>query len=171
MNAIVLGIPIILVRYGLLSIVNKEALARAAFFPPVQGREKTAFAVYQVTTLFLLIAPAFFRIHLATILNCLGGFLFLAGLALYVLAILDFARPQAGGVNKNGLYRYSRNPMYVAFFLYFLGCSLLIISWLYLGVLLVFQVSVHYLTLSEERWCLAHLPDYGSYMNTVRRYM
>ena len=40
MNAVLTVIPIILIRYGLLSIVNKEALKRAGLFAPVIGREK-----------------------------------------------------------------------------------------------------------------------------------
>jgi len=49
MNAVLTVIPIILIRYGLLSIVNKEALKRAGLFAPVIGREKVAYWVYQIS--------------------------------------------------------------------------------------------------------------------------
>ncbi|TCT17233.1 hypothetical protein EDC18_101531 [Natranaerovirga pectinivora] len=46
MNAFLTVIPIILIRYGLLSIINKEALKRAGFFAPLIGREKVVFWIY-----------------------------------------------------------------------------------------------------------------------------
>ncbi|PUU93656.1 isoprenylcysteine carboxylmethyltransferase family protein [Halanaerobium sp.] len=85
---------------------------------------------------------------------------------------VDFARPENNGINKKGLYKYSRNPMYVAFFIYFLGCSLLINSSFYFIILIVFQISVHYLILAEERWCVKEFgKEYTDYMKKVRRYI
>ena len=87
-------------------------------------------------------------------------------------SIIDFAKPQDNGINKNGLYNYSRNPMYVAFFIYFLGCSLLINSIPYFIVLIIFQISVHYLILSEERWCIKEFGEKCiNYMKRVSRYV
>ncbi|WMM26253.1 hypothetical protein RBU61_06140 [Tissierella sp. MB52-C2] len=43
MNGFLLLIPFILIKYGLLSILNKEGLKRAAFFAPLIGREKAAY--------------------------------------------------------------------------------------------------------------------------------
>lgn len=65
-----------------------------------------------------------------------------------------------------------RNPMYVSFFLYFLGCSLITNSWILFIVLIIFQISVHYLILSEERWCIKEFGlEYVNYMKRVRRYI
>lgn len=171
MNAIILAIPIILIRYLLLGSISKEAFARAAFFPPTEGKERVAYYVYIVTTLALFISLFFARVTLDSVVSAVGLLLYIAGVLLYARAVVDFSKPQANGLNKSGLYRYSRNPMYVAFFLYLLGVGLLIQSWLYIIVLLVFQVSVHYLILSEERWCIANFgEDYRGYMKAVRRY-
>jgi len=51
MNAAFLLIPLILIRYGLLFVLNKSALKRAAFFPPMIGSEKAALGIYQFSTL------------------------------------------------------------------------------------------------------------------------
>lgn len=107
-----------------------------------------------------------------------GSALFYSGLVIYVLgvflygaSIVDFARPAASGVRVHGLYRLSRNPMYIAYFVCFLGCALLIRSWVMLGILVVFQASMHWLILSEERWCVRRFGDeYIAYMGSVRRY-
>ena len=43
MNAIVLMIPLFLIRFGLLGLINKKALSRAAFFAPLEENEKAVY--------------------------------------------------------------------------------------------------------------------------------
>ncbi|PKM49717.1 MAG: phospholipid methyltransferase [Firmicutes bacterium HGW-Firmicutes-7] len=172
MNSFILVIPIIFIRYILMKIISKEALERAGFFPPTEGKEQLASYVYQITTLVLLIYLFFSTIKFNTLSNYMGLIVYIIGTILYIKSIIDYSKPNESGINKNGLYNYSRNPMYIAFFLYFLGCSLLIDSWGYLIVLLLFQVSVHYLIISEERWCIEKFgEEYKTYMKRVRRYI
>ena len=172
MNSFILVLPIILIRYFLLGFINKEALQRAGFFPPTEGKEQIAYYIYQITTLFLLIYLFFATIKLNSVFNYIGLIIFIIGTLLYMKSIIDFAKPQDNGINKNGLYKYSRNPMYVAFFIYFLGCSFFINSIPYFIVLIIFQISVHYLILSEERWCIKEFgEEYINYMKRVRRYV
>ena len=45
---ILLLLPFFLIRFGLLSLLNKEAVGRAAYFAPLQGNEKTACIFYQI---------------------------------------------------------------------------------------------------------------------------
>jgi len=63
MNAIFTVIPILLIRYGLLGLVNKNALKRAALFAPIIGKEKAAFWVYQITTILILVYLFFLKIN------------------------------------------------------------------------------------------------------------
>ena len=172
MNSFILVIPIIFIRYILMRIISKEALKRAGFFPPTEGKEQVAFYIYQITTLFLLIYLFFSEIKFNTVFNYVGLIVYIIGTILYIKSIIDYSKPQKNGINKNGFYNYSRNPMYIAFFLYFLGCSFLIGSWVYFTVLIIFQISVHFLILSEERWCIKEFgEEYKKYMKSVRRYI
>jgi protein-S-isoprenylcysteine O-methyltransferase Ste14 len=60
----------------------------------------------------------------------------------------------------------------VAYFVYFLGCVLLTRSLLLFAILLVFQISAHWIILSEERWCMEKFgEDYIRYMRGTRRYI
>jgi protein-S-isoprenylcysteine O-methyltransferase Ste14 len=94
------------------------------------------------------------------------------GVLLCLASVLNFAKPAESGINLKGLYRVSRNPMYVAYFIYFLGCVLLTQSLILLAILLVFQISAHWIILSEERWCVKKFgKEYINYMNKVRRYI
>jgi protein-S-isoprenylcysteine O-methyltransferase Ste14 len=173
MNPFLLVLPILIIRYIILRIISKDSMNRADYYPPlIEKAEKIAFFIYQLTTIFLLIYLVFSNIYFNHYLNYIGIFLYLAGIVLYTKSVIDFAKPKDNGFSVNGLYSYSRNPMYVAFFIYFLGCCLLINSWIYFFVLIIFQLSVHYIILSEERWCIEVFGrEYEHYMRNVRRYL
>lgn len=55
MLAVFLLIPFLLIRFPLLSHFGKNALSRAAYFAPVQGKEKIAYMIYQLSNLALFI--------------------------------------------------------------------------------------------------------------------
>ena len=172
MNAFLIVIPILLIRYGLLSIINKEALKRAGFFAPLIGREKAAFWVYQITTILTLLYLLLLKIRTDSDWFYIGLVIYSLGMVLYAVSIVNYAKPKMNGINLNGLYRISRNPMYIAYFIYFLGGVLLTHSWILLALLLVFQISAHWIILSEERWCIKKFgEEYMKYMNKVRRYI
>lgn len=154
-----------------MGFINEKARHRAGFFPQTKGKERVAYYIYQLTTIFLIFYLIFENIQLKTTYNYIGLIFFVIGGLLYMKSIIDFAKPDHNGLNLRGLYQYSRNPMYVSFFLYFLGCSLLIESLIYFIVLMIFQLSVHFLILSEERWCRKNFGQaYEKYMGSVRRY-
>lgn len=171
MNAIVLLIPLLLIRYGLLRLLSKEALKRAAYYPPLLGAERTAYWVYQVTTLLIFVYLVFLKIRPNSIWFIAGLLLYALGTVLYIVSVANYAAMK-DGVSMTGLYRVSRNPMYVSYFLYFLGCALLTRSLILLFLVLVFQVSSHWIILSEERWCVQKFgQEYVRYMERVGRYM
>lgn len=102
----------------------------------------------------------------------LGSILYALGILFCARSVYDFSFPNAQGFCAQGIYRHSRNPMYVSYALLFLGMAFLCRSWILLLILLLFQVSGQYIILAEERWCLARFGQaYQSYMQQVRRYL
>ena len=172
MNAAFLIIPLILIRYGLLGAISKEALQRAAHFPPLIGKEKTAFWVYQISVLCMLIYFFFLQVVTDSVLFYIGLSVYAAGLLLCIFSMSNFAKPKDNGINTKGLYRLSRHPIYVSYLVYFLGCMLLTRSLIVLSLVVIHQVSVHFIILCEERWCIQTFGDeYLTYMKKVRRYL
>ncbi len=172
MNAFITVIPIFLIRYGLLGVVNRKALGRAAHTPVPDGREAAPFWVYQLSNVLIVLYPIALKVRTGSRWFVVGLAVYVLGIVLYAASVMDFARPETNGVNLNGLYRFSRNPMYVASFVYFAGCVLLTRSLALLGLLVVFQVSTHWIILSEERWCVRQFgEEYVRYMRRVRRYV
>lgn len=172
MSAFMLMLPIFLIRFGFLGWLNKAALGRAAFFAPLQGIEKTAYQIYQISNIFIILFPLFLKIDT-------NAPFFYAALCVYILGVLlllfsaaSFAKPAASGINTNGMYKFTRNPMYVSYFIYFLGVVLLTGSWILGAAVLVFIISSHFIILSEERWCVQQFgEEYTNYMAKVRRYI
>ena len=117
MSAFVTAIPIIIIRYAFLNILNKEALKRAAYFAPLVGRERIAYWLYQITTLFIMVDLLLLKIKVDSDWFYIGVVIYCFGLVLYAISMLDYARPKTNGINVNGLYRISRNPMYIAYFI------------------------------------------------------
>ena len=172
MNGFLLLLPFFGIRFGLLSALNRKALRRAAYFAPVQGAERNAYVLYQLANIALFLYLLRLRVQLVfSWICCLGLFCYLAGLLLCLITMVDFSAPSEMGLHTNGLYRFSRNPMYIAYFICFMGMALLTKSIVFFGILLVFQVSAHWIILSEERWCREQFGEvYEQYQEKVRRY-
>ena len=62
--------------------------------------------------------------------------------------------------------------MYVSYFFYFVGMALLTLSVLLFCMVLIFQISAHWIILAEERECIKKFGiSYEQYMKKVRRYL
>ncbi|MDO4719584.1 MAG: isoprenylcysteine carboxylmethyltransferase family protein [Peptostreptococcaceae bacterium] len=163
----------LIVRFVLLSVIKREAIQRAGYFAPMQKSEKVAYYIYQVSNIALLICLIVSSVKIDFSLPFyLGVALFTVGLSLCAISVVCFAFPNDQGLNINGIYKFSRNPMYVAYFVCFLGTSLLTQSLIMLATVLIFQISAHWIIVSEERWCVEKFGrSYEDYMKMVRRYI
>jgi protein-S-isoprenylcysteine O-methyltransferase Ste14 len=171
MNGFILLIPVLLIRYGLLYLINADALKRAAFFPQLIGNEKAAFWFYQISTVLIFMYMLFVNVVAGTLWFYAGMVIYCLGVLLLAVSVINYAKPSRSGINLKGLYRISRNPMYMAYFACFLGCVLLTKSPVLFVLIIVFQVSAHWIILSEERWCKSKFGDeYVQYMTKVNRY-
>ena len=71
-----------------------------------------------------------------------------------------------------GLYRISRNPIYLGTYLIFIGIGITCASWLLLLLIAVVIILQHVVTGAEERWCLDKYGDaYQEYMNRTPKWI
>ena len=173
MNGIFLLLPFLMIRFLLPFILNPKSLARAAYFAPVQGREKAAYYIYQISNIAMFVYLLFLTVLIENTWKFYTGIVsYILGLGLCSAAMVNFSFPDEMGFNNKGLYKFSRNPMYVAYFICFIGMALLTQSWILLGVVMLFQISAHWIILAEERWCIQKFEEaYREYMKRVRRYI
>lgn len=173
MNSFILLIPFIFIRFGILSILNKSSLKRAAYFSPMIGIEKIMYLIYQISNIGIFIYMFFYKIEIEhTLIFYIGVLIYLLGLILLALSIINFSNPTKDDLNISGLYSLSRNPMYISYFIFFIGCVIITKSIVLLALVLIFQITSHWIILSEERWCIKKFgSEYLNYMKRVRRYI
>ena len=166
---IILLFPLLIIRFWIMPKLSYSAVKEANYFAPLRNKEKYFYIMYQITNFLLVFLPLLYQVN---IYSYLGWIVYILGIALVLITIIHFSDKSNSGLRVKGVYKYSRNPMYICYFIYFLGCSLLLNSWIYFLVLLVFQLSAHWIILSEERWCEKNYGDsYLSYKDSVRRYI
>lgn len=173
MNGFLLLIPFLLIRFVLLFILNPNSIQRAAYFAPVLGKERAAYYIYQISNLGIFLYTIFLTVKAAFTWQFYSGVIcYLLGLCLSAITVINFASPDDKGMNTNGIYQFSRNPMYVGYFVCFMGMALLTRSFILLTAVVIFQISAHFIILAEERWCIAKFGAvYQQYMKRVRRYI
>jgi protein-S-isoprenylcysteine O-methyltransferase Ste14 len=100
-----------------------------------------------------------------------GMVLYMLGLAMFVIALVNYRNMPDDGPAEGGLYRVSRNPQWVALVLLFAGGCMAVGSWTAMLLLVVVTALYHVRIRAEERSCLALYGDaYAAYMRRVPRY-
>lgn len=59
-------LPFLLIRFGLLSALNKAAVKRAALFAPMYGNEMIAYWIYQISNIAIFVYLCFLKVTIDT---------------------------------------------------------------------------------------------------------
>ena len=110
-----------------------------------------------------------------------------AGLALCVLAVIGFGVTLVSfgdsfrvGIDENkpdklitsGMFRFSRNPIYVCFLMFFTGMFVIHRNIVIAVAVVLFALAIHRQVLREEKFLVSHYgDDYEAYRRKVRRYL
>jgi protein-S-isoprenylcysteine O-methyltransferase Ste14 len=84
----------------------------------------------------------------------IGLFVFMFGLILGFVAMINFALAPWDKPVTKGVYAVSRNPMYFGMVVIFVSTSIACASWLFLLLTMVWLVLVDRVVVVEERLCL-----------------
>jgi protein-S-isoprenylcysteine O-methyltransferase Ste14 len=124
--------------------------------------------VWGLATLYSIFLP----FKLGTPWFYIGLAVFLVGLAILVIATADFAAPHPERPITQGIYSFSRHPMYLSMIIIYIGTAVASASWVFLllGVANAFWVGIE--ARVEERYCLKHYGDaYRNYMKRTPRWL
>ncbi len=154
-------------------LFDKEVLKKAAAAGmSFNNTEKKVSNIYSFL-FFALIAYSFFLpLQLGTVWFFAGLMIYLLGVIIETMAMLEFfTTPVDKTVNK-GVYRFSRNPMYFGVFVIFVGTGIACVSWVFLLLTAVFMILSHIVVVAEERFCIQKYRDpYREYLNRVPRWI
>lgn len=137
--------------------------------------KKRIFVCGYLPFIALLIGSIFVTINIET-LFWIGLLIFISGIILNIMAMHSFAR-FTGRLNTTGIYRYSRNPMYVGWFLFVLGLNLMgwsisLINTIFMVLSILWIVATHWSVLHEESFLEnGYGNSFREYMKKVPRYV
>jgi protein-S-isoprenylcysteine O-methyltransferase Ste14 len=121
---------------------------------PYEGGEKRAFLATIILSFVMFISSLFLPLKPGTIWLTTGLLIYLVGLAMFMIAIVNIATTPLGHPFVDGIYRYSRHPMIFFSFITFLGISLATMSWVFLLLSIVVMVLQAFQAIAEERGCI-----------------
>ena len=118
------------------------------------------------------IYTVFLPLQLGTAWLYSGLFVYLFGVVFTIVAVLNFATSPQDKVITKGLYRASRNPMYIGMLIMQIGLGITCSSWLYLLLTLALMIALNANSSGEERYCLYRYgDDYRKYTSRTPRWI
>jgi len=170
-NAWILTLAYFLVPPLLMALINRQALSKSAS-DPLYGTVKKIYSSVTVIYFIALIYSIFLPLKLGTPWFYAGLTLYLLGLIMYIIAWINFDVSPLDKPTFNGLYRYSRHPMYITQSLILIGTGVAVASWLFLLFIIVYIIFTLARAFHEEHSCLEKYGNsYREYMNRTPRWI
>ncbi|MFC1914335.1 methyltransferase family protein [Chloroflexota bacterium] len=139
---------------------------------PYTKSEKRAFIFANALTILLLIYSIFLPLKLWTAWFYVGAAIYLSGLVMFKIAIVNIATTPLGQPFTKGLYRYSRHPMNLFGTVALIGIGIAAASWLFLLASIVSMILFGITVTGEERGCCELYGDYyREYMKQTPRWI
>lgn len=139
---------------------------------PTEKREKRENLISMVILYGLVAYSIFLPLKLATAWFYAGLVIWLAGLVMLLIALVNVATTPMGHVFKKGMYHFSRHPLYISLSVILLGVAVASASWIFLVLTVVYIVLQNSQAKAEERQCLRIYGDeYREYLNRTPRWI
>ena len=152
--------------------LRKEVLKRMATGTPFNKAEKILDNFSTALFVLAFIYSIFLPLKLGTVWFYTGLPVFLIGCIIQWTAFVKWQATPLDVPITVGPYRYSRHPMYLSWFIQFLGVGLAAASWLFLLLMVVYITILNILAAPEERFCLEKYGDaYRDYLNRTPRWL
>ena len=120
----------------------------------------------------LIIYSVFLPLKLGTIWFYTGLPIYLIGFITFTIAVVNVTTTSLDEPFTRGMYRYSRHPLYVTYFLMFIGTGIASASWVFLLFSIVHITPSFVHAIGEERFCLKKYGDtYRQYTSRSPRWM
>jgi protein-S-isoprenylcysteine O-methyltransferase Ste14 len=125
-----------------------------------------------LVSILMVIYSIFLPLKMGTVWFYTGLLIFIVGLIIQFITIINVATTPKDKPFTKGVYRYSRNPLSLGMLFTFLGIGIASASWLFLLLSVTIAIITHYMIFTEERSCLKKFGDsYREYMNRTPRWI
>jgi len=168
----VLSYLLYFIVFGVLDRLRGQKGSSRPSTPPLNEKEKKFNVIATLIILASVIYSFFLPLKLGTAWLYIGLFVYLFGVIFNIVAGTNLMNTPLDRPATKGLYRISRNPIYLGTSLIFIGTGIASASWLFLLLIAVFIVLFDILIAPEERWCLEKYGDaYREYMNRTPKWI
>jgi protein-S-isoprenylcysteine O-methyltransferase Ste14 len=170
-NAWLFVIPMLIISFSDMRVTAARESGQQGDFKLTRKEKRIINAVF-LPMIVSFIYAIFLPLRLGTTWLYSGLVIYLFGVALSIVAVLNFATSPKDKVITKGLYSISRNPMYIGLILIQIGLGIICSSWLYLLLTLVLLILLNENLSAEERYCLYRYGDsYREYRNKTPRWL
>ena len=170
-NAWVLSLPFFITGLFFMGM-KKEVVKRMSDMTGFSAMERAFTILASVAPYPFMIVTVWTPFTSALPILYIGISLYAIGMVLYTASLKAIIRASSDELFARGPYRYTRNPLYVAATIVFMGICFATGNILLAGYLAVAVVPQHFMILAEERICKDR---YGSafeeYLKRVPRYL
>jgi protein-S-isoprenylcysteine O-methyltransferase Ste14 len=156
---------------------SSEKILEYILFPAL-----VLWAVFVIFTALHINLPIIALNYLINIvwLRYIGIIVCFIGLIIFLLALISFGKSWRIGIDENnsnelittGMFKYSRNPVFLFMDLYFIGIMLVYPNVIFMIIAICTIIGIHLQILREEKFLLKKFGDkYMEYKKQTRRYV
>lgn len=165
---------IFLIQMLAILLIDKRAGERSHV--PQEARknmfERYVGTIGNAVWLLALVYSIFLPFQLGTVRFYIGLSLFIIGSIIMVAATFDFITAPVDRVITQGIYNFSRHPMYLATFFICLGSGIAAGSWLFIFFSILMALCFFQEALIEERYCVERYGNiYRDYIKRTPRWI
>lgn len=170
-NGWILSLIFLLISYVPMIFGGKGA-KRLVNFSWMNKRGKVLSFIILMLFLLIVILPIFNRITNNEISIIIGFILYAIGAIGIITSYINYFTTPLNQLIVRGMYRMSRNPIYVFTLISFIGIAVLCESFLLGFLFLIYSIIQHPIIKEEERFCENNFgEEYEIYKKHTRRYL
>ena len=167
-----LGTVPLMLTMLILFLTNKRASQRAMDMSAYTVRERiravASTCIFFGAVMYSIVLP----LQCGTPWFYIGSIVYVCGCIPYLISTVNFASAPLNEPIVSGVYKISRNPLYLFSALMLLGIGIAGASWLMIVLVILYAVVNHFTVLAEERFCSEKYGEpYRIYMKNVPRYL
>jgi len=172
-NAWIFILPILLLIFIGNRLTKKRKMeSLSEYISDFSKKGKILLTILVLPILGSYLYSIFLPLKLGTIWFYIGFVIYLVGLIIQIIAWQNLANASVDKPVTKGVYRISRNPMYIGDFLTFFAIAIVSLSWIFLLVVIISVINNYIAIISEERECLVKYGDeYQEYLDRIPRWI
>jgi len=152
----------------------KESSKRASQLVPYKKKKHKILArlTHAVIMPFSMIYSVFLPLQIGTAWFYTGLLICIGALVMSLMATIGFTRTSISQPVTNGIYRFSRNPIYFSGFLLHLSIAIASVSWIMLICAILWIVFFHIVIPAEESYLISRYGEgYLEYMKRTPKWI